>query len=153
MNEHGDVTRSLSPVWTRLKWPGSVEIIQSSSGTCLEENWERTTNVCEGWYHRFNRRVGTVHPNVWRFIAKLKKEEMRARRAIRRAEAGARVSKRRRKYNDLNDWINNERRMFLARQLPLNLYWRQMRYVAKVSHASVQFAHFIKFISYCPYLS
>ena len=93
------------------------------------DNWERTTNVCEGWHNRFNRRVGTVHPNVWRFIVKLKKEEMHVRRAIRRAEAGARVPKRRRKYRDLNNRINNGRRMFLARQLPLNLYWRQMRYV------------------------
>jgi hypothetical protein len=92
-------------------------------------NNERTTNVCEGWHNRFNRRVGTVHPNVWRFIVKLKKEEMHVRRAIRRSEAGARVPKQRRKYRDLNIRINDGRRLYLARQLPLNLYWRQMRYV------------------------
>ena len=91
-------------------------------------NNERTSNVCEGWHHRFNRRVAIVHPNVWRFIIHLQKEEMHIRRAIRRSERGANPPPQKRKYVDLNNRIDNARQAY-QNNLPLNLYWRQIRHV------------------------
>ena len=38
-------------------------------------NNQRTINTCEGWHHRWNRRVSVPHPNMWRFIIALQKEE------------------------------------------------------------------------------
>ena len=36
----------------------------------------RTNNAVEGWHRRFQANVGAYHPNFWKFIDILKREEM-----------------------------------------------------------------------------
>ena len=35
----------------------------------------RTNNAVEGWHHSFQANVGTCHPNFWKFIDILKREQ------------------------------------------------------------------------------
>ena len=35
----------------------------------------RTTNAVEAWHRSFNATVGCHHPNIWKFISALKREQ------------------------------------------------------------------------------
>ena len=91
-------------------------------------NLYRTINTCEGWHSRWNNRVGVVHPNIWRFIIYLQKEERQISRSIRQARRGVRPRQPRLHYRRLNQRIDDMKTQFTAGQLTLNMYWRSIRY-------------------------
>ncbi len=41
----------------------------------VEENLPRTNNFVEGWHHRFQSNIGAYHPNFWKFVDILKREQ------------------------------------------------------------------------------
>jgi hypothetical protein len=55
-----------------------------------------TSNIVEGWNNRFNSFVARSHPRIWRFIAKLKKEQEHTVGELVHAEYGEPPTKRRR---------------------------------------------------------
>ena len=48
----------------------------------------RTNNAVEGWHRRFQANVGAYHPNFWKFIDILKREQSRNHVNISQARAG-----------------------------------------------------------------
>ena len=53
----------------------------------------RTNNVLEGWNNRFSALVNCDHPNIWKFLDLLKKEQSFVEAQIIQAEAGVRRPK------------------------------------------------------------
>ena len=51
----------------------------------------RSNNAVEGWNHRFNRRVGVSHPNPWRVIEQLQKEDAHTELMVAQSDAGHRI--------------------------------------------------------------
>ena len=56
----------------------------------------RTTNAVEAWHRSFNSTVGCHHPNMWKFITALKREQELVEGRHAKFVAGAQPSKRRR---------------------------------------------------------
>ena len=48
----------------------------------------RTNNAVEGWHRRFQANVGAYHPNFWKFIDILKREQSLNHVNISQARAG-----------------------------------------------------------------
>jgi hypothetical protein len=44
-------------------------------GMCTLQNIPRTNNHVEGWHRRFQADVGAHHPNFWRFLGVIQREE------------------------------------------------------------------------------
>ncbi|CAF1149818.1 unnamed protein product [Didymodactylos carnosus] len=42
---------------------------------CVSDDPQRTNNGLEGYSRRLNQRVGTPHPNLWKFLLLLRQEE------------------------------------------------------------------------------
>ncbi|CAF1389952.1 unnamed protein product [Rotaria sordida] len=55
----------------------------------------RTNNVVEGWNNRFSSLMNCSHPNFWKFLKGLKKEQSFVDAQIIQADAGARQARRR----------------------------------------------------------
>ena len=67
----------------------------------------RTNNAVEGWHRRFQANVGAYHPNVWKFIDILKREQSLNHVNISQARAGHQPEPQRRRYQDSNRRIKN----------------------------------------------
>ena len=67
----------------------------------------RTNNAVEGGHHSFQANVGGCHPNFWKFIDILKREQNLAQVHIARARAGHQPEPQRRRYQDSNQRILN----------------------------------------------
>ena len=67
----------------------------------------RTNNAVEGWYQRFQANVGAYHPNFWKFIDILKREQSLNHVNISQARAGHQPEPQRRRYQDSNRRIKN----------------------------------------------
>jgi hypothetical protein len=55
--------------------------------------YHRTNNLIEGWNNRFSSFVDCVHPNIWKFLESLKKEQSYVEAQLHQAEAGVRRRK------------------------------------------------------------
>jgi hypothetical protein len=53
----------------------------------------RTNNIVEGWNNRFSSLVDGVHPNMWKFLESLQKEQSYVDAQLYQAEAGVRRRK------------------------------------------------------------
>ena len=67
----------------------------------------RTNNAIEGWHRRFQANVGAYHPNFWKFIDILKREQCLNHVNISQARAGHQPEPQRRRYQDSNRRIKN----------------------------------------------
>ena len=41
----------------------------------VPQGFPKTTNYVEAWHRSYNANVGCHHPNIWKFITALKKEQ------------------------------------------------------------------------------
>ncbi|CAF0907509.1 unnamed protein product [Adineta steineri] len=57
------------------------------------DGYHRTNNIIEGWNNRFSSLVDGVHPNMWKFLESLKKEQSYVEAQLYQAEAGVRRPK------------------------------------------------------------
>ena len=62
----------------------------------------RTSNAVEGWHRRFQANIGAYHPNFWKFIDILKREQSLNHVNISQARAGHQSEPQRRRYQDSN---------------------------------------------------
>ena len=62
----------------------------------------RTNNAVEGWHRSFQGNVGAYHPNFWKFIDILKREQNLTQVNIAQARAGHQPEPQRRRYLDSN---------------------------------------------------
>ena len=67
----------------------------------------RTNNAVESWHRRFQANVGAYHPNFWKFIDILKREQSLNHVNISQARAGHQPEPQRRRYQDSNRRIKN----------------------------------------------
>ena len=67
----------------------------------------RTNNAVEGCHRSFQANVGAYHPNFWRFINILKREQNLTQVNIAQARAGHPAEPQRRRYQDSNQRIKN----------------------------------------------
>ena len=67
----------------------------------------RTNNAVEGWHRSFQANVGAYHPNFWKFIDILKREQNLPQVNIAQARAGHQPEPQRRRYLDSNQRIKN----------------------------------------------
>ena len=67
----------------------------------------RTNNAVEGWHQRFQANVGAYHPNFWKFIDILKREQSLNHVNISQARAGHQPEPQRRRYQDNDQRIKN----------------------------------------------
>ena len=67
----------------------------------------RTNNAVEGWHRRFQANVGAYHPNFWKFIDILKREQSLNHVNISQARAGHQPEPQRHRYQDSNRRIKN----------------------------------------------
>ena len=70
------------------------------------EDLPRTNNAVEGWHRAFELQVAAHHPNIWRFIDCLKKEQNFNEFKIEQLIAGC-IPKRKKRYVDLDGRIKN----------------------------------------------
>lgn len=54
----------------------------------LSLDYPRTNNHCEGWHNKVNKMVGVAHPNIFKFIENIQKEQSEQEHALSRIEAG-----------------------------------------------------------------
>ena len=62
----------------------------------------RTNNAVEGWHRRFQANVGAYHPNFWKFIDILKREQSLNHVNISQARAGHQPEPHHSRYQDSN---------------------------------------------------
>ena len=85
------------------------------------EDRPRTNNNLEGWHRRFQADIGGQHPNLWRFLDVLKREEAVTSVQIAQMVAGEQASAQRRVYRNVRqriltivqDYANRDRIAFL----------------------------------------
>ena len=71
------------------------------------QDMDRTNNHIEGWHRSFQTLIGAQIPNIFRFVQKLKEEQMLNENQIARLVAGQPPNPKRRRYQDLNERIIN----------------------------------------------
>jgi hypothetical protein len=71
----------------------------------VHEGLPRTNNALEGWHAAFLNRMRCRHPNIWKFIMKLRDEQAFSEILFQQAVIGAGESIRRKKYIDLDKRI------------------------------------------------
>ena len=71
------------------------------------EDLLRTNNAVECWHRRFQANVGAYHPNFWKCIDILKREQSLSHVNISQARAGHQSEPQRRRYQDSNRRIKN----------------------------------------------
>ncbi|KAL3685756.1 hypothetical protein R1sor_003778 [Riccia sorocarpa] len=67
----------------------------------------RTNNSLEGWHRRFSTLLASSHPVIWKFVEGIKKEQSMTELKLAQLNAGAKSSKGKKKYIDLNQKILN----------------------------------------------
>lgn len=70
-----------------------------------DQELQRTNNSVEGWHRSFQGHLSSCHPNFWKFINVLKKEESYVRASILQHQGGHPVPAQRRRYADCNERI------------------------------------------------
>ena len=67
----------------------------------------RTNNAVEGWHRSFEANVGATHPNFWKFMDILKREQNLTQVNTAQARAGHQPDPQRQRYLDSNQRIKN----------------------------------------------
>lgn len=71
------------------------------------EDLPRTNNSLEGWHNRLQSNISACHPNIWKFLQVLKKEQALNEVIINQMLAGQQGPPKRKKYQDLSTRITN----------------------------------------------
>ena len=71
----GDSGRFPQDLWTRHNVTGNWKELWRESHMANYWSGPRTNNHLEGWHSFLNRSVGVAHPNVFRFIDAIKKQQ------------------------------------------------------------------------------
>ena len=50
-------------------------IVQWNNFDRVNNDFPRTQNNIEGWHHRWNRKCGEAHPNIWKFLHVMREEQ------------------------------------------------------------------------------
>jgi len=92
----------------------------------VRNNQHRTNNCVEGWHTRFQQLIGSCHPNIYKFLGHLKKEEDMTRLQMAQMQAGMPPPAQKRVYRRLNQRILNVVLDFQNRTL--------MNYLRSIAH-------------------
>ena len=84
---------------------------------------QRTTNSCEGWHSRWNRRLGRCNPNFWVVLRKLKTEEKLAKIAVRSFVRGDPPPRQRKKIRSMNNQIQALKLSYARGLRTIESYW------------------------------
>lgn len=87
-----------NPLYPRSLWNMTERVLQGL---------QRTINHLEGWHNRFNAALTSLHPNIWRFIAAVKKQQADNEAEMERLLAGGEPQPQRREYRQLNTRLYN----------------------------------------------
>ena len=71
--------------------------------TLMED--DRTNNAYEGWHRRFASIVTCHHPTIWKVIECLKMEQATTERELERLVAGHAGPKRKKRYQQYDEWL------------------------------------------------
>ena len=71
------------------------------------DNLPRTNNHVEGWHRRFQSDVGAYHPNIWKFLEVLKREEALTHVQIVQNQAGHNPPVQRAVYRNVQQRLHN----------------------------------------------
>lgn len=66
----------------------------------VKNNLPKTNNSIEGWHRSYGESVGACHPNIWKFINCLKKEQSYNELKVEQILGGANIEQPRKKYKD-----------------------------------------------------
>ncbi|KII73500.1 hypothetical protein RF11_00093 [Thelohanellus kitauei] len=88
---------------------------------------EKTNNVIEGCYNSFSKSLGLSHPNIWKFLKAIQKEQNLNEFKLAQADAGAKTPQGR-IYRDITLRIENIIRKVLLRNVLRNNF---VRYVLR----------------------
>lgn len=66
----------------------------------IQENLPKTNNSIEGWHRSFEQQVSCNHPNIWKFISTLKREQSLNELKIIQSLTGNKATPARKKYRD-----------------------------------------------------
>ena len=83
-----------APTWLDGQFPVRMWNVYNSN--------VRTNNQVESWHSRLNRTVGLTHPNVYRLLDSLRREQTLTELTLRQARQGASPPRRRHKYLQLD---------------------------------------------------
>ena len=73
----------------------------------IDSDLPRTNNFIEGWHNGFQSHVGASHPNIYKFLEVLRKEENLTRIKLKQLELGMVVHTTRRVYVQLHIRLKN----------------------------------------------
>lgn len=65
----------------------------------------RTNNAVEAWHHAFEQQISSDHPNIWRFIAAIQREQGLREVQVEQFVGGIEPPRQRKKYKDCNERI------------------------------------------------
>ena len=75
-------------------------------------NGRKTNNHIEGWHDSLNLCFNATHPNIFNFIAEIKKIERKYHLRLLQCMNGANLPRRNQKYANISNRLNNLKRMF-----------------------------------------
>lgn len=73
----------------------------------VTEDLPRTNNSLEGWHNHMQANITSFHPNIWKFLEVLKREQALTSVTINQMLAGHPVPPQRKRYQDLTIRIAN----------------------------------------------
>ena len=92
-----------------------------------EEELPRTNNHIEGWHRRFSLNCDSVHPNIWKFIESLRREENLVRAEINQVLGGHAVTQKK-KYAQCAARVKHIVVTYPARRVDMLRYLRSIAY-------------------------
>jgi len=94
----------------------------------------RTNNYVESWHARFNRVVRGAHPNLYMFIAHIKREEGMVSTTLAQLRHGCTPSKRRAKYDAVDRRIKQAHEKYVRGDIDAHLLLRRICHLMHVFH-------------------
>ena len=91
----------------------------------------RTTNTCEGWNSRWNRRIGRNAPSLWTVVRELKNEEILATQALVEYARGTAPPQQRRKWRQIDDRLAALKVSLMDNRRTTNNYWTAVGIVSR----------------------
>ncbi|XP_031350480.1 uncharacterized protein LOC116176146 [Photinus pyralis] len=88
----------------RRRAPRFAHVMWNCYNSVLE-NLPKTNNALEGWHRGFQEMVGGNHPNIWKFVNALKKEQSLNELRIEQYHSGQQPPASRKKYRDCAERI------------------------------------------------
>ena len=84
-----------------------------------------SNNVVEGWNNRFSSLLNCIHPNLWKVLNGLKKEQSHVDAEIVQADAGVRQSRRK-------DEVRQETRILNILNVPTTTAFEKVMTLAEI---------------------